>query len=62
MCQLSGIAATLNQAEAAAEGARGKLGSETDIIVAEVFGSAGVLYRYDRMAPVGMKWARQSRG
>jgi hypothetical protein len=51
----------LSRAEAAAERARAKLGSETELIVAEVFGPAGVLYRYDRGAPVGMKWARAVR-
>jgi hypothetical protein len=62
MHELAGTAATLSRAEAAAERARGKLGNEADLIVAEVFGPGGVLYRYDRRAPVGMKWARQSRG
>jgi hypothetical protein len=60
-CQ-AGAPLTLLKAEAAAERARGKLGRETDLVVAEVFGPAGVLYRYDNRAPLGMKWARQSRG
>jgi hypothetical protein len=60
--QLAGTAATLVRAEAAAERARAKLGSEPDLVVAEVVGPADVLYRYDRRAPPGRKWARQSRG
>jgi hypothetical protein len=62
MRELAGTAATLIRAEAAAERARAKLGSEADLIVAEVFGPAGAVYRLDNRAPVGMKWARQSRG
>jgi hypothetical protein len=61
MRQIDGTAATLIRAEAAAEQARAKLGSEADLLVAEVFGPAGVLYRYDRRAPSGMRWPR-SRG
>jgi hypothetical protein len=61
MRQLAGTAATLSRAEAAAERARAKLGRDTVLVVAEVFGPAGVLYRFDRRAPDGMKWAR-SRG
>jgi hypothetical protein len=52
MRERAGTAATLLRAEAAAE---------TVLVVAEVVGPAGVLYRYDRRAPSGMKWAR-SRG
>jgi hypothetical protein len=62
MRRLTGTAATLGRAEAAAERARAKLGSEADPVVLEVVGPAGVLYRYDRRAPAGMKWARQSQG
>jgi hypothetical protein len=61
MRELAGTAATLIRAEAAAERARAKLGSDTVLIVAEVVGPAGVLYRYDQRAPIGMKWARPSR-
>jgi hypothetical protein len=62
MRELAGTAATLIRAEAAADRARATLGSDTVLVVAEVFGPAGAVYRFDHRAPVGMKWARQSRG
>ena len=58
--ELAGATATLSRAEAAVERARVKL--DTVLVVAEVVGSAGAVYRYDKRAPPGMKWARQSRG
>jgi hypothetical protein len=54
MRQIDGTAATLIRAETAAERATGTLGREPDLIVAEVFGPAGVVFRYDIRAPIGM--------
>jgi hypothetical protein len=51
----------LSRAEAAVERARAKLDSDTVLVIAEVVGPAGAVYRYDKRAPPGMKWARQSR-
>jgi hypothetical protein len=45
MRQIGGTAATLRRAETAAEAARGKIGHETDLIVAEVLRPAGVVFR-----------------
>ena len=55
--ELTGQALTLLKAAAAAERARVKLGTEAKLIVAEVFGPAGVVCRYDRRAPKRMsRW------
>jgi hypothetical protein len=62
MRQLEGTAATLSRAKAAAERARGKLGSETDLIVAEVFGPAGAVYRYDALPKLKLTKAPIARG
>jgi hypothetical protein len=55
-------ALTLIKAEAAAERARLKLGTETGLVVAEIVAPGDVLDRYNHRAPRGMKLARQSRG